>query len=49
MNIGISGNTYSDFVNGDASQSIVVRNYKDLTGSDIQDIFEATDIVEDAK
>ena len=49
MNIEISGNTYSDFVDGDASKSIVVRNYKGLTGSDVEGIFAESDMLEAAK
>ena len=39
MNVNISGNTYSQFANGDITKAIVAVNYKGLTGSDIGDKF----------
>ena len=46
MNVDISGNTYSEFADGDVTKAIVANNYKGLTGSDVKDIIPTTDIVE---
>ena len=46
MNVDISGNTYSEFADGDVTKAIVANNYKGLTGSDVKDIIPSTDIVE---
>ena len=39
MGIETSGNTYSEFTGSDISKAIIARNYKNLTGSDVQDVF----------
>ena len=39
-NINISGNTYSAVLEGDITKAIIASNYRGLTGSDVEGIFE---------
>ena len=40
MNVTISDNTYSKFADGDMTKVIVCNNYKGLTGTDVESVFE---------
>ncbi len=48
MNVNVSGNTYSDFAEGDVSKVVIGNNYKNLFGTDVEGVLNTDKIPEEA-
>ena len=46
MTVDISDNTYSEFANGDITKVVVANNYRGLSGTDVEGVFEKDKIPE---